>query len=191
MGSALGCVFDSRLRRSQLLPPSSVAKTPAAEMPTQSLSASAGSNRIVCRTNPAPPGFQLPDDGGLRLSGNVGARLVSTDVSSFGTTTVPTQALFFLNDPFLHERAAKFAARALVAAADDPARVDFAYGQLFGRAPQAEERADALAFLGDYALVPPPAADSNAPEKTIDSATAAWTALARVLFSSNEFLHID
>ncbi len=27
-------------------------------------------------------------------------------------TTVPTQALFFLNDPFLHERAAKFAARA-------------------------------------------------------------------------------
>jgi hypothetical protein len=63
VGSALGCVFDSRLRRSRLLPPSSVAKTPSAEMPTQILSASAGSNRIVCRTNPAPPGFQLPDGG--------------------------------------------------------------------------------------------------------------------------------
>ena len=36
-------------------------------------------------------------------------------------TTVPTQALFFLNDPFLHERAAKFATR-VVAAADDDAR---------------------------------------------------------------------
>lgn len=44
--------------------------------------------------------FQAPDNGGLRLSGNVGARLVSTDVSSFGTTTVPTQATLGITQPF-------------------------------------------------------------------------------------------
>ena len=51
------------MRRSQLAPPSSVAKTPAAEMPTQSFAASAGSATMVCSTSPAAPGFQLAAEG--------------------------------------------------------------------------------------------------------------------------------
>ena len=43
------------------------------------------------------------------------------------TTTVPTQALFFLNDPFVHEQADQFAARLLQRAADDAGRIDLAH----------------------------------------------------------------
>ena len=45
------------------LPPSSVANTPAAEMPIHSLSGSDGSETMVCSTRPAPPGFQLSAEG--------------------------------------------------------------------------------------------------------------------------------
>lgn len=34
--------------------------------------------------------FETPDNGGLRLAGNAGARLVRTNIESFGTTRVPT-----------------------------------------------------------------------------------------------------
>jgi TonB-dependent receptor len=44
--------------------------------------------------------FETPNADGLRLSGNIGARLVSTDISSFGTTTVPTQATLGITQPF-------------------------------------------------------------------------------------------
>ncbi|HVU86695.1 MAG TPA: PSD1 and planctomycete cytochrome C domain-containing protein [Pirellulales bacterium] len=89
-------------------------------------------------------------------------------------TTVPTQALFFLNDPFLHERAAKFAARVTATPGNNADRVDFAYRQLFGRLPQDDERAEAIA------LVSAAPAGSNG-----------WAALSRVLFSSNELLYVD
>jgi mono/diheme cytochrome c family protein len=104
-------------------------------------------------------------------------------------TTVPTQALFFLNDPFVHERAAKFSARVIAAADTDAARVDFAYRELFGRSPQGDERDDALAFLRSYA---PSATDNAAPvSEGAAAGGAAWTALSRVLFSSNELLYVD
>src|SRR5215475_1067336 len=64
--SVLGSIFDRRLRRSQVVPPSSVAKTPAAEIPIQSFLAFAGSNKIVCNTNPAAPGLQLSAEGWSR-----------------------------------------------------------------------------------------------------------------------------
>jgi TonB-dependent receptor len=44
--------------------------------------------------------FETPDTGGLRLSGNIGARLVRTNLHSFGTTTVPTRATLGITQPF-------------------------------------------------------------------------------------------
>src|SRR5215468_1838933 len=64
--SVLGSAFDRRLRRSQVAPPSSVAKTPAAEIPIQSFLEFSGSDKIVCNTNPAPPGVQLSEEGWSR-----------------------------------------------------------------------------------------------------------------------------
>ncbi|MFC5039659.1 hypothetical protein [Ornithinimicrobium kibberense] len=51
------------LRRSHVTPPSSVAKTPAAEIPTHIRSGSCGSATMVCRTRPAAPGLHSWADG--------------------------------------------------------------------------------------------------------------------------------
>ncbi len=72
------------------------------------------------------------------------------DVSSAGrfATTVPQQALFLLNSPFVVEQARHALARAEVKAASDPAaKVDALYRAVLQRRPDAEERALALAFV--------------------------------------------
>jgi hypothetical protein len=99
-------------------------------------------------------------------------------------TTVPTQALFFLNDPLLHAQASKLAARAIAAAHKDELRVDFLHLQLLGRRATADEQRDAAAFLLEYAR-----ALSDRPEA--ERPAFAWQAYARVLLSSNEVLHVD
>jgi hypothetical protein len=88
------------------------------------------------------------------------------------STTVPTQALFFLNDPFVHARAASLVAR-LAALPDDAARLDRACRLLYGRPPREVDRRIADRFLA--------AGDRR----------AAWCAWIRVMFSSNEFLYVD
>ena len=66
------------------------------------------------------------------------------------TTTVPTQALFFLNDPFVFAKSDKCAARLRAARSQDPDRVELAWELIAGRAPTDEEREEALEFLRDY-----------------------------------------
>ena len=66
------------------------------------------------------------------------------------TTTVPTQALFFLNDPFVHELADKFAARILAAATDNGARIDLAHRIAYGRPATPEETQAAEGYLRKY-----------------------------------------
>lgn len=99
-------------------------------------------------------------------------------------TTVPTQALFFLNDPFLHQRAAKFSERMQSQGTTDRERLDGAYRILFGRAATNEEFGDAQAFLQEYAAG---LADVPEPQKS----KSAWDALSRVLLGSNEVLYVD
>jgi hypothetical protein len=100
------------------------------------------------------------------------------------TTTVPTQALFFLNDPFVHASAEKLAARVLAAATAEPERVKAAYRLALGRDPRPAEAVEAGEFIAAYRseLI---AAGNDAGE------SAAWAAFARVLFGSNEFLTVD
>ncbi len=89
-------------------------------------------------------------------------------------TTVPTQALYFMNDPFFHAQA-KMLAETLLKLPDDEARVTFAYRKLFQREPAVAERQQAAGFLNVY-----PGTDD---EK--------WSALARVLLAGNEFVYVD
>ena len=45
--------------------------------------------------------FETPDSAdGIRVAGNVGVRIVNTDLSSFGTTTIPTQATLGITNPY-------------------------------------------------------------------------------------------
>jgi hypothetical protein len=90
------------------------------------------------------------------------------------TTTVPTQALYFLNDPFFHEQAATFAQR-ILEASDSEERIALAWRRLFQRDPSDSERVAARAFLGTY-----PGSDLQK-----------WSAYGRVLLASNEFLHVE
>jgi hypothetical protein len=99
-------------------------------------------------------------------------------------TTVPTQALFFLNDPFIHAKAEKWAQRLLAASADEQQQVDRAWLRAIGREPTESERAEATEFLAAYrtelAITHPDNAEGRA-----------LAAYLRTLIGSNEFLHVD
>lgn len=99
-------------------------------------------------------------------------------------TTVPTQALFFMNDPFLHKCAEGLAARIVASSLDEARRVDFTCRLLFGRPATEADRADAAEFLSAYSRRISTSQEPN-------NESLAWTAYSRVLLSSNEFLHVD
>ena len=90
------------------------------------------------------------------------------------STTVPTQALYFINDPFFHAQAGKLAGTLLMEPSDE-ARLRRACRMLFQRGPSKTERERVRRFLEDY--------PGDAAEK--------WSALSRVLLASNEFLFVE
>ena len=101
------------------------------------------------------------------------------------TTTVPTQALFFLNDPMVYEKSEKWAGRLLtVAGTDEPAQIELAWRQALGRVPTQAERAEAVQFLSAYRgeLA---GLNLNNPE------LRSLAAYLRTLLASNEFLHVN
>src|SRR5205823_804607 len=101
-------------------------------------------------------------------------------------STTPLQALFLMNDPFVHEQARRFAARLLAERADDTARVERAFLLAFGRPPTVEEQRQAENYLQQVrerlraAGVP----DDQRPAR-------AWESIARVLFLSSEFVYVN
>ncbi len=99
-------------------------------------------------------------------------------------TTVPTQALYFMNDPFVHARAEKLAARVVEGQKDDRARLDGLCRLLFGRAATDDERADWQAFRDEYGR----ACTNENPERQTH---LTWAAFTRVLLGSNELLYVD
>jgi len=90
------------------------------------------------------------------------------------TSTTPLQALWFLNDPFVHEQARRFALRLAKDRPDDASRIERAYLLALGRRPAEDETRAALEFLSR--------ARSGYGEE-------AWPAFARVLFRLSEFIH--
>jgi hypothetical protein len=93
------------------------------------------------------------------------------------TSTTPLQALYLMNDPFVHAQAKRFAARVRGDAADDRGRVERAYRVLFGRPPTDDEATAAVGYVAKVA------------EKV--GSERAWEGLARALFLSNEFVYVD
>ena len=89
-------------------------------------------------------------------------------------TTVPTQALYFMNSPFFHQQATGFANRLLLLA-DDRERIQAAFQLLFQRVATGADVSQANAFLEKH--------PGNTDEK--------WAAYARILLASNEFLFVD
>ncbi|MFM8218850.1 MAG: DUF1553 domain-containing protein, partial [Planctomycetaceae bacterium] len=96
-------------------------------------------------------------------------------------TTVPSQALYLLNNPFVQLQADTTADR-LLGAGETEARVQAAFQQFYGRPASLGEVAEARQFLETYTsrLAEGPGSRRN-PER------AAWSAFCQVLFASAEF----
>ena len=102
------------------------------------------------------------------------------------SSTVPLQALFLMNNPFVHEQARGFAGRMQAAANDDGGRIDFGCEIAWGRPASSEERVVLSAYLRRYSQE---MARTGAAVK--EQQDEAWASLARVLLSANEFIYID
>ncbi|MEI7701683.1 MAG: PSD1 and planctomycete cytochrome C domain-containing protein [Planctomycetia bacterium] len=99
-------------------------------------------------------------------------------------TTVPTQALFFLNDPLIHSTAAKWSVRLQQQAATDRERIRMAWNTALHRDPETAELDEALSFLEAYRAQTGSSSNS-------ETQSDALAALLRTLIGSNEFLHVD
>jgi hypothetical protein len=103
------------------------------------------------------------------------------------TTTVPQQALFLMNSPFVVEQARRLADRPDVRAQNDPMlRIQRLYRNVLGRPATAVETDLGLAFISSFdesAVAQPDAKDS--------ATMNAWQQYAQILLLSNEFMFVD
>ncbi|HAB14245.1 MAG TPA: hypothetical protein DCE47_21385 [Planctomycetaceae bacterium] len=106
-------------------------------------------------------------------------------VASRQPTTTPTQALYLMNSPFVHAQAEGLAKRLLSSHRDNETRVRVAFELAHGRLPASPQLKDAIAFVAGYQQKL--SKSHVAPERN----PAAWSALMRVLLTSNAFLYVD
>jgi hypothetical protein len=91
------------------------------------------------------------------------------------TTTVPQQALFLMNSPFVIEQTAALVKRPEIDSAEQPGeRIKRMYSLLLGREPTSEEAA-----LGEQFVT------------AGDNTEVNWQRYAQALMVSNEFVFID
>jgi hypothetical protein len=102
-------------------------------------------------------------------------------------TTVPLQALFSLNSPFIAGRSQALASRAASIPAGEE-RVRFLFGRVLQREPTASELTAAARFVAEAPAPPPNAAttDGETPRPL-----QPWEQFAQVLLMSNEFMFVD
>lgn len=101
-------------------------------------------------------------------------------VGSRDTTTVPQQALYLLNDPFVRKQSLRLAERALDQWADDSIRLQHLYRLVLGRDPLTSETERAKVYLSEYeresaplyATASPPVVQTS-PETSENPAAAA------------------
>jgi cytochrome c553 len=103
------------------------------------------------------------------------------------TTTVPTQALYMLNDPFVLDESDAMADNLLNQRnISSYARVDLAYQLTLGRLPTSTEEHAAMRFLGEYGY-----ADAYVYKGKSDPRLAAWSGLCQALFTSALFRFLN
>jgi hypothetical protein len=102
------------------------------------------------------------------------------------TSTTSLQALYLMNDPFIHEQSRKFAARLLAERSDDRARIELACMLLFARPAEADEQAAAIQHLGQVRE-----ALSRQGISKDDLDVRLWASLVRAWWMSNEFVYLN
>jgi hypothetical protein len=101
-------------------------------------------------------------------------------------STVPLQALFMMNNAWVQQEAKAFASR-LIGLSDDPReRIRQGVALAYSRPATEDEVTHALSYLDRYEQV---LARTDARPDQYEA--EAWTSLARVLISANEFIYLD
>jgi mono/diheme cytochrome c family protein len=100
-------------------------------------------------------------------------------------TTTPTQALYLMNSPFVHEVSEGFARRVVSVPGDEQAKTRWAFETAHGQIPEDAAVRDAMLFVSAYRE------KLARQDSKVDQDIAAWAALARVLLTSNAFLYVD
>jgi hypothetical protein len=110
----------------------------------------------------------------------------NTSTAERTSATVPLQALYFMNNPFVREQAHGLAQRLLAASTDPRARIVLAHELAWGRPPEPVEVERGLAYLASYSrtlMQQGVSPDQAEPE--------AWQSYAKILLTANEFLHVE
>jgi hypothetical protein len=99
-------------------------------------------------------------------------------------STVAPQALFLLNHPFAMAQARALAVRAAKQGTSDEARIQWLYGQIFGRPATEREAMIGKAVLSRGREAAKMAGDGPKPEEI-------WEPYCQILLCSNEFMYVD
>jgi hypothetical protein len=110
----------------------------------------------------------------------------NTGTAERPTSASPLQALFLMNDPFIHAQSDKFAVRLALASSKISERINFAYRLAYNRSATHEEIREAEDYLKECR-----AELTKAGMPKEDQARAALSSYARVIFSSNEFFFVE
>jgi hypothetical protein len=101
-------------------------------------------------------------------------------------TTVPSQALFLLNSPFMREQSRRFASRLLALEMSDEQRLNEANLLALGRPLTETELDEANRFLSAYQSA---AGSQGQPEP--ERRLRAWQSYCQILFCENEFFYVE
>lgn len=93
-------------------------------------------------------------------------------------STVPGQALYLFNSPFVIDQAGKFARSIMPAAKDDVARVRLVFQRSLGREPLESELNQALELV-------------RLTKAELDSDEKAWASLCQGMLATTEFRYVD
>jgi len=102
------------------------------------------------------------------------------------TSTTPLQALYLMNDEFVHQQAAGLANRLISENVVVQQRIVLAYRLILSRDPSLAESDSALQFLDEVRQA---LHTARVPEDQLESQS--WQSLLRALFRLNEFAYID
>ena len=103
------------------------------------------------------------------------------------STTVATQALYLLNDPFVREQSQALAGRLLGRAdLDEGGRIQLAYRLTVGRPATAKEVGRVRDYLADYEA----AAREEGSGTPAEPRAAAWASFCQALLASAEFRYL-
>ena len=101
-------------------------------------------------------------------------------------STVPLQALFWMNSPLVQEQSAAFARRLMSSASEPTERIRFAFRLAYSREPTGAESERYVLFVERYRdELTKVGVESNQAE------LEAWASVAKTILSSNEFVYVD